>query len=456
MSCPPDAHRSPTARRPAVLLAGLVCCGAAVVALLSACGSSSQSQHKPTSGNANAHGHTLLDESHPSARVCAQTVAGTIGEVAMRIYREASTGENVTQAVHRVVGSRRLLTAISANDPAGARAALRALLVNQIVAVRITRKGRPFARVGSTLSAIAPVEGSIPHTDAHFVLSTQAASSYLDVTRQVTGAQVVMLPEAVSSAARPSARVFATTLTGPRATQLPLHGPFSYRSRSYEVSSLRGSAYPAGALRIALLVPSTSISCPGSVTQATVETLGHVGERIYKEEAGSPYVRATLRHIEADPAFQQAVAERDTRAIRAAIVSFFAAHIHVVRVRAYGVEPSGAQRLLYDLGGPFVLAPVHGSVRSGGRLVGRFSFAIQDDAGYLKLAHRFTGAQVLMRTSSRQVMGTLQPGPTQVPKRGLISYRGNHYAVYSFTGTAFPSGVLRISLLLGVLKKRED
>ena len=84
---------------------------------------------------------------------------------------------------------------------------LRALLVNQIVAVRITRKGRPFARVGSTLSAIAPVEGSIPHTDAHFVLSTQAASSYLDVTRQVTGAQVVMLPEAVSSAARPSARV---------------------------------------------------------------------------------------------------------------------------------------------------------------------------------------------------------------------------------------------------------
>ncbi|HTA04933.1 MAG TPA: hypothetical protein VK774_01095, partial [Solirubrobacteraceae bacterium] len=387
---------------------------------------------------------------------CARTVAGTIGEVAMRIYREASTGENVTQAVHRVVGSKALIAAINANDPAGARAALRALLVNQIVAVRVTRKGRLFTDVGGTVPAIAPVEGSIPRTDARFALSTQAASSYLAVTRQVTGAHVVVLHEAGSRAAHRGAGVFATTLAGLPSTQLPLHGPFGYRGRNYEVSSLRGSAYPAGALRIALLVPSTSIACPGSVTQATVETLGHVGERIYEEEAHSPYVHATLRHIEADPAFQQAVAARDKHAIRAAIVSFFAAHIHVVRVRAYGVAPSGAQRLLYDLGGPFVLAPVHGVVRSGGRLVGRFSFAIQDDAGYLKLAHRFTGAEVLMRTSSRQVMGTVHPGPATVPDRGLIDYRANHYEVYSFTGTAFPSGTLRISLLLGVLKKREN
>jgi hypothetical protein len=456
VSCPPDARRSPTAQRSAALLTGLACCCAAALVLLSACGSNSQSPHTATGGSANAHGHTLLDESHPSARVCAQTVAGTIGEVATRIYREASTGENITQAVHRIVGSKALIAAINANDRIGARTALRTLLVNQIVAVRITRKGRLFTQVGGAAPAIAPVESSIPKTDARFAVSTQAASSYLDVTRQVTGAHVVMLPEAGSLAARRGAGVFATTLTGLAPTQLPLHGPFSYRGRYYEVSSLRGSAYPAGALRIALLVPSSSISCPSSVTQATAETLGHVGERIYKEEAGSPYVRATLRHIEADPAFLQAVATRDTHAIRAAIVSFFAAHIHVVRVRAYGVAPSGAQRLLYDLGGPFVLAPVHGVVRSGGRLVGRFSFAIQDDAGYLKLAHRFTGTQVLMRTNSRQVMGTLKPGPAHVPDRGLIDYRGNHYEVYSFTGTAFPSGPLRISLLLGVLKKREN
>ena len=67
-----------------------------------------------------------------------------------------------------------------------------------------------------------------------------------------------------------------------------------------------------------------------------------------------------------------------------------------------------------------MLAPVHGTLRSGGRVVGHFEMAIQDDAGYLKLAHLFTGAEVLMRTGSRQVMGTLSPGPATVPDRGEV------------------------------------
>jgi hypothetical protein len=95
-----------------------------------------------------------------------------------------------------------------------------------------------------------------------------------------------------------------------------------------------------------------------------------------------------------------------------------------------------------------VLAPVHGTLRSRGRVIGSFEMAIQDDAGYLKLAHLFTGAQVLMRVGGRQVMGTLHPGPASVPDRGRVSYGGRSYQAYSFTGQAFPSGPLRISLLL--------
>jgi hypothetical protein len=110
-------------------------------------------------------------------------------------------------------------------------------------------------------------------------------------------------------------------------------------------------------------------------------------------------------------------------------------------------EPNGAERLFYDDGGPYVLAPVRGTLRSGGKVIGNFSFAIQDDAGYLKLAHRFTGAEVLMRAGNRQVMGSLVPGPASVPDRGAVSYRGTRYDAYSFSGEAFPSGPLRISLL---------
>jgi hypothetical protein len=159
-------------------------------------------------------------------------------------------------------------------------------------------------------------------------------------------------------------------------------------------------------------------------------------------------VKATLRHLEADAGFQRAVATRDTAATRAAIVGFFAAHIHVVRVRVNVSEPSGAQRFFYDLCGPYVLAPVHGTLRSDGRVVGHFSFAIQDDAGYLRLARLFTGAEVLMRTGAKQVMGSLDPGPSNVPDRGSVSYRGRDYEAYSFVGVAFPSGPLRISLLI--------
>ncbi len=120
-----------------------------------------------------------------------------------------------------------------------------------------------------------------------------------------------------------------------------------------------------------------------------------------------------MRHIEHSSAFQHAVAAHDATASALAIVGFFGEHIHVVRVR---VTTNG--RLLEDLGGPYVLAPVRGAVRSGGRVVGQFEMAIQDDAGYLRLAHLFTGAEILMRTGARQVMGTLSPGPANVPARG--------------------------------------
>ena len=192
-----------------------------------------------------------------------------------------------------------------------------------------------------------------------------------------------------------------------------------------------------------LLAPTSTISCPGPLGQARVETLGHVGERVYQEELHSPDVAATLRSMESSTAFQHAVAAGSVTATHAAIDDFFKAHIHVVRVR---VTIGG--RLLIDDGGPYVLAPVHGTLRSGGRVVGKFEMAIQDDAGDPKLAHLFTGAEVLMRTGSRQVMGTLSPGPASVPDRGAVTYRGRTYQAYSFSGVAFPSGPLRISLLL--------
>jgi hypothetical protein len=430
----------------------LVGCGSAAVnhnpasasASLSAGSAQSGSPTSATTGAAATGASTTAPASAattaPPSAGCATAVAATLGTVAARIYHEAATGGDVAEAVHRVQSSSALAGAIDSGNATAARAALQALLLDQIARVEILRGDHVFAQAGSG-PAIAPVHGSIPGTSATYILSTQPTHAYLQVIHQVTGAQVLLLGGA-PAVATPGKRL-AGTIGGSLPAGAPAAGPLTLAGESYQTFTLPGAVYPAGALRIVLLVPTSTISCPGPLAQARVETLGHVGERIYQEELHSPDVAATLRSMESSTTFQRAVAAGSVSATRAAILGFFAAHIHVVRVR---VTIGG--RLLIDEGGPYALAPVHGTLRSGGRVVGNFEMAIQDDAGYLKLAHLFTGAEVLMRTGSRQVMGTLSPGPASVPDRGEVTYRGRTYQAYSFVGEAFPAGPLRISLLL--------
>jgi hypothetical protein len=398
-------------------------------------GASASARASTTTGPSTGAGRTSSSSSSTTTTPteCAATVASTLGTVAERVYHEAGAGSIVAQAVHRVRSSAALRNALNAGNAAAAGAALRQLMLGQIARVQVLRGGRVLAQAGSGV-AIAPARGSIPGTSATFVLSTQPVHSYLQVVRQVTGAQVVLLG---------GGRRLAGTIGGLPPSGLPAHGPVTVVGRSFQTATLTGAVYPAGALQIVLLSPTAGVSCPGSAAQTRVETLGRAGERIYQEELHSAAVAATRRHIERSSAFQRAVAARDAGAVRAAIVGFFGEHIHVVRVR---VTIDG--KLLEDLGGPYVLAPVRGTVRSGERVVGQFAMAIQDDAGYLRLAHLFTGAEILMRTGARQVMGTLSPGPTTVPARGPVSYGGRAYEAYSFTGEAFPSGPLRLSLLL--------
>jgi len=406
-----------------VLAYALLCCAA--------CGATSEPP--PASSAKTAAASTATTSVAGGPQACPGAVAAAYAEVAGRIYHQAATGRNVGQAVHRVTSSGALISAARAGDAAATRTALRSLLLGQIVRIEVLRGGRVLASAGSG-TAVAPVAGALPGAaGARYVLSVQSDHTYTQVTHQVTGAEVLLLS---------GTHALDGTISLPASARIPASGPVTVGSHTYEVSTLNGSAYPAGAVRIAILVPSSQLTCPanGGLTRSVV--LGRVGERIYEAEQKSPIVAATVRRMENTAAFKSAVARRDAAATRRAILGFFAAHIHVVRVR---VLVGG--KLLVDEGGPYALAPVTGTLRSGGRVLGTFVTAIQDDAGYLKLARLFTGAQVLMRTGSRQVMGTLSPGPAQVPDDGTVSYGGHTYHAHSFTATAFPSGPLRISLL---------
>jgi hypothetical protein len=192
--------------------------------------------------------------------------------------------------------------------------------------------------------------------------------------------------------------------------------------------------------------PTPSAACV-SGPAVLANTAGAVAQRIYASEVSSSEVSSDKRQIESYAPLVQAVESNDRAALATAVHTLVYSHTHIVRLRV-----SVGSTLLFDEGGPYILAPVEGELRSHGKEVGHFVFSVQDDLGYVKLETRFIGAPLVLRTESGEVPieGLLTPGPASIPDLGPISYKGANYEAYSFNAAAYPSGRLRISLLLPI------
>jgi hypothetical protein len=57
---------------------------------------------------------------------------------------------------------------------------------------------------------------------------------------------------------------------------------------------------------------------------------------------------------------------------------------------------------------------------------------------------------VLMYMGGRLVKSTVGFSPGSVPTRGSFAYRGRSYRAYTFYARAFPSGPLRITVLIPI------
>jgi hypothetical protein len=380
----------------------------------------------------------------PISTSCPDAVLEAVEGVAQRVYQESASGRIIAEALQRLKSSSALTQAVEGDNPAVARRVLQSLLLNQIVSVRVMRGGRTLAQIERG-AGIAPASGALLNARGQsvgtFTVSVQGANGYAQTVRGLLHAEVV---------ARSGARQLTTTLH-PTPKLVPGTSVVNYRGVSYRVDTFAAEAFPDRPLRISLLAPSAAIAtvCArhgASAAQAQADTLGMVAERVYYAEHAGSKAELILGYVERSRAFREAVRADDATAARAAIIGFFRSHLHIVRVR---VIRTG--KLLVDVGGPHVLAPIPGAVRDRkGRVIAHFLLAIQDDMGFQILAHAFTDAQVLMREGARQVMGSLRPGPAQVPDRGRIVYQGVPYQTYSFNAEAFPSGGLRISLLFPV------
>jgi hypothetical protein len=391
-------------------------------------------------------------ETSPEPRsACPETVLHTLGEIAKHVYHEGVSSERTRAAFKLIGGSAALRGAIEHTDAAAVQSQARALIATgHITNLRVAR-GRgegatsevEGAGGGTVLAdagggAVAPLRGTINGASgspiATFVTSVWSDEGIVAETNGITQSYAVL---------RAGGRTLQGSLRVPPGP-LPAKGSLSVGGVLYRYSSIALERYPAGLARLYLFRPASSFPalCGATRRDTVVNTLQSVARVIYGGEIGA---RATtqVRRVEADPALLRAVAARDREATRLAIDNLLTEHI--VRLRVY---VSG--QLLMDVGGPYVLGPVGGTLHAGGRQIGTFVLSIQDDEGYLRLARRLGGMYVLMYMGSTLVKNSLGPSPASVPENGSYTYRGRRFRTFTLNVSAFPSGPLHIRVLVPI------
>ncbi len=193
---------------------------------------------------------------------------------------------------------------------------------------------------------------------------------------------------------------------------------------------------PSRAIAAAACGPQTAS------TIASVDTV--VAQGIYAAELQSHEVSEDTAHITHSQALLSALASNNSAAVYEAVHSIvYTPHWHIVRLR---VVRGG--RVIADVGGPDVIAPVSGTLRSRGRTLGTYVMSVQDDLGYVKLVSRFIGVPVNLYRNGSFVMGTLQHAPTTLSSGASVHVDGASYQVQLLNERAFPSGPLRVSLFI--------
>jgi hypothetical protein len=222
-------------------------------------------------------------------------------------------------------------------------------------------------------------------------------------------------------------------------------GPSSAAATSVRAASAVSSTAPSKT--VSSTAPSKPATpCGSAAAETLARTEGVAATRLYANELSSSEVSADKSQVEHYQPLLSALQSNNRAGVAAAVTSLVYSHTHVVRLR---VSRGGV--VLSDVGGPYIIAPVSGTLHQGGQVVGHYILSVQDDLGYVKLVSRFIGAPLVLRQGSRSVPveGTT-PGPATIPDHGPVSYRYVSYQAFSINAKAFPMAALRISLLVPV------
>jgi hypothetical protein len=428
----------------------------AIFAFLAGCGSSAD-------GGVSARASADPDPPPPVtvSNMCSSAVLDALGQIAGRVYREGVASERTGTALSLIERSIPLREAVERDDPRAAQAAALALLATgHMTSLQVSRgtgssggsaAGAGGSRGGSgggeggqvltdvgAAHALAPLRGSILGANgapiASFVTSVWADNGIIAETNGITQGVTAL---------RQNEQSIAGSFALPPG-ELPAQGTLTVKGTVYAYTSFPAAIYPAGMLRVYVLrsIPSIAPLCGPTPTDTIVDTVSRVARLIYAGEGGR-HALTQVHRVQNNQPLLRAVARRDPAATKQAIEPLL--HEHVVRLRV-----SAGGQLLSDVGGPYVLAPVRAPLRLAGRPIGSIVLSIQDDEGYKRLADRLAGVSVLMYMNSQLVKNSLGPAPGRVPASGSYRYRGRTFRVFTLHAEAFPSGPLRIVVLIPI------
>jgi hypothetical protein len=387
------------------------------------------------------------DPQPPSvSSACSTAALATLSDVLQRVYGEGVRSERTASAEYMITHSQALRTAVESGDKGAATAAARALLATgHLTDLIVTRAGHTFVNVGG--AALAPLQGTLTGASgapiASYLASVWADHGFLIEAGGITQGLVAL-------------REGKHSIGGSRSlgsSALADEGALTIEGHPYLYTSFPARAFPSGELRVYVLAATASIVplCGRTSQDTTIDTLERVADLIYAGEIG-PSAQKQIRRMQDDNTLLQAVAHRDPAAAKLAIDEVLNEHVVRMRVSAGG-------HLLSDVGGPYVLGPVSAPLRLAGRTIGSVLLSIQDDEGYLRLARRLAGMDVLMYMDVtpghlQLVKDSLGPAPgpalSAVPADGPFHYEGHSFRVFTVHAEAFPSGPLTIRVLVPI------
>ena len=192
----------------------------------------------------------------------------------------------------------------------------------------------------------------------------------------------------------------------------------------------------------------------GACGPATAATIGAVdaavARKVYTGELTGHEVGEDVARVAGSAELASAVAGGNPAAAIAVVHQIvYTPHWHIVRLRVIR-----AGKVLADVGGPYIIAPITGTLRQNGVKVGSFVMSVQDDVGYVKLVTRFTGVPIDLyggappRPPGKFLMGTLQPAPRLPSDGATVKAHGSSYLARVAQVNAMPNGKLHVVLLV--------